>query len=1191
VRSFDDLSDPIVAVLRQPGRPGQASTMVHGLQAPPDDHTFELGPASDPVRQQIGPYEVLEEIGRGGMGVVYRARHVQLGRVVALKMMLGGRFVGDSGRARFRAEAEAAARLQHPHIVQLFDVGEHEGQPYFTLEYVNGGSLRQLVGKPQPPQQAAQLLETLARADHYAHEHGVIHRDLKPANVLLARIEDRGSRIEDRKDNGDFRSSILDPRSSIPKVTDFGLAKLLGEAAELTQTGTVMGTPEYMAPEQTQGKAGKIGPETDVYALGAILYCLLTGRPPLQAESSLETLLLVQNAEPVAVKRLQPGVPRDLETICLKCLRKNPRQRYGTALELADDLRSFLDGLPIRARPVSPAERLVKWARRSPTTAALLSALVLVIAVGFGLVLSQWSRADARAKAEEQAKEKEQQTAASERAARQEVEKLSIGTLLDQGIGLCEKGDLGPGLLTLTDALDLAVKAANADLERVARLNLSAWRQHLSRQRFVCEHPGWVWDASLSPDRKTLLTASTDKTADRWDAATGKRVAEPLVHDLEVWTAVYSPDGLLILTGSGTPDGKQGGATLWDAATGKRLAWLDQLGRVDRVAFSPDGQTFLTVAPRQAQVWTREGKPVTPPLRPLEGIVTAGALSPDGKQVLTGGSDGRARLWDAASGEAVGQPLALGGAITRVAFSPDGATLAAAGSHPIAPVWDAAAGKVQLREQPVGLVGLWERVSGKPIGRPLLHNGEVNALAFSPDSQLLATGSVVRVTDRQEQGLRPAGGEARLWQVATGLPLGRPLLHPHPVWSVALSPGGQLLLTGDENGEARLFSSLTGLPIGNPMVCSGTVRVVAFAEDGRSALTATAGYYARLWDLPPARTLGQLVAGSRQATAVAFSSDGKTLLVGARDGTVRLWDVAGGQPVGTVLQHGSEVKAVAWSPSGEAVLTGGSDGFARLWDRQSGRQLQEFRAPLDVQSVAFLDGGKTVLTACCEGTIQRWDAATGRLLGELLKTRGDIQRLVLSSDGKTAVVCGLRDCVKRWDLEAGRVLQEYPEAGGSRVCSLSADGRTVLTGSFGNRPALLWDVATGRPRGFPLLRGKGDHLAGAFSSDGRLAVMGSVDGLASLWDTSTGRPVSPPLHHAGEVCAADFRPDGRLLALASNEGIRLYEVPEPLAETPEQIRLWLEVNTALERTPEGVLRQLDAPALQQHREQLERAKP
>jgi WD40 repeat protein len=373
------------------------------------------------------------------------------------------------------------------------------------------------------------------------------------------------------------------------------------------------------------------------------------------------------------------------------------------------------------------------------------------------------------------------------------------------------------------------------------------------------------------------------------------------------------------------------------------------------------------------------------------------------------------------------------------------------------------------------------------------------------------------------------------------------------------------------------------------MVCSGTVRVVAFAEDGRSALTATAGYYARLWDLPSAQTLGQLLGDSGQTTAVAFSPDGKTLLAGARDGTVRLWDVAGGQPIGPVLQHGSEVKAVAWSPSAEAVLTGGSNGLARLWDRQNARQLQEFRAPLDIQSVAFLDGGKTVLTACCEGTIQRWDAATGRLLGEPLKTNSGIQRLVFSSDGKTAVVCGLRDNARRWDLEAGRVLQEYPEAGGCRVCSLSADGRTVLTGSFGNRPALLWDVATGRPQGFPLLHGKGDHLAGTFSPDGRLAVTGGVDGVASLWDARTGRPVSPPLHHASEVCAADFRPDGRLLATASNEGIRLYEVPEPLAETPEQIRLWLEVNTALERTPEGVLRQLDAAAVQQRRERLERA--
>jgi serine/threonine protein kinase len=327
-------------------------------------------------------YELLGELGRGGMGVVYKARHIGLNRLVALKMILAGAHAGPADLARFRREAEAAACLQHPNIVQIFEIGEAEGHPFFALELVAGGSLApRLDGTPHSPQAAARLIETLARAVQYAHEQGIIHRDLKPANILLQKSEIRNpkSEISGASDFG-FRISDFSP-----KITDFGLAKRVADSTGPTQSGTVLGTPSYMAPEQAGGKHRETGPATDVYALGAILYELLTGHPPFKAATPLDTVLQVLTEEPVAPARLQPRLPRDLETICLKCLHKEPRRRYASAAALAEDLRRFLADEPILARPVGRIERTVKWARRRPALAGLLAvSLAAGIALGIG---------------------------------------------------------------------------------------------------------------------------------------------------------------------------------------------------------------------------------------------------------------------------------------------------------------------------------------------------------------------------------------------------------------------------------------------------------------------------------------------------------------------------------------------------------------------------------------------------------------------------------------------------------------------------------------------------------------------------------------------------------------------------------------------------------------------------------------
>jgi serine/threonine-protein kinase len=337
-----------IHALRQMDALGRHDALTPPAPPPSEASTVRSGPgvgAAVTTSVCIPGYEVLGTLGRGGMGVVYQARQTRLGRVVALKMIVSGVHAGEGELTRFRTEAEAIARLQHPNIVQIHEVGEHDGLPFFSLEFCAGGSLeKKLNGTPLPPREAAGLVQTLARAMQAAHDKGVVHRDLKPANVLLA-------------------------EDGTPKINDFGLAKKLDVPGQ-TQTGAVMGTPSYMAPEQARGSK-TVGPAADIYALGAILYELLTGRPPFKAATLLETLQQVLGDEPVSVHRLQPKVPRDLDTICHKCLEKDPKKRYASAAALAEDLRRFGSGEPVSARPVRVAGRLWRWARRKPAQAAL----------------------------------------------------------------------------------------------------------------------------------------------------------------------------------------------------------------------------------------------------------------------------------------------------------------------------------------------------------------------------------------------------------------------------------------------------------------------------------------------------------------------------------------------------------------------------------------------------------------------------------------------------------------------------------------------------------------------------------------------------------------------------------------------------------------------------------------------------
>jgi serine/threonine-protein kinase len=386
-------------------RPADSGATVDGaaLMRNLNNASFELarGIEAAPAREpgSVAGYEILEVLGRGAMGVVYKARQRGLKRIVALKMILAGDHVGEAELARFRTEAEAAGQLQHPNIVQVYEVGEQGGCPFLSLEYINGGSLKdRLGGKPQPVLHAAQLVQVLAQTMDFAHRQGIIHRDLKPGNVML--VDARASRSSESTLS---IAPLVEELYGIPKIADFGLAKRLEEDKGQTRSGTILGTPSYMAPEQAEGRSKEVGPLADQYSLGAMLYELLTGRPPFQGATVWETLDQVRSQEPVPPSQLQPKVPRDLETICLKALQKEPHKRYATTGAMAEDLRRFLANEPILARPVSNAERLRRWCVRNPRVAALLGAVsLLLVLITAGSLLAAWKISKEKARAEEQ---------------------------------------------------------------------------------------------------------------------------------------------------------------------------------------------------------------------------------------------------------------------------------------------------------------------------------------------------------------------------------------------------------------------------------------------------------------------------------------------------------------------------------------------------------------------------------------------------------------------------------------------------------------------------------------------------------------------------------------------------------------------------------------------------------------------
>jgi WD40 repeat protein len=1080
------------------GQPGSPNALAD-KESSSTEHASASTTAGQELPRTFGDYDLLEEVARGGMGIVYRARQVSLDRIVAVKMLLFGPLSSPEFVKRFRAEASAAASLLHPNIVSIHEVGVHQGQQYFAMDYVEGQSLAKLLANgPLPARHAARYLKIIAEAIHYAHERGILHRDLKPSNVLI-----------DANDQ--------------PRVTDFGLARRLEADSELTVTGQVLGSPNYMPPEQATARRGKVSRRSDVYSLGAMLYHLLAGRPPFVGEALTDTLEQVLNMEPASPRLLHPSLPRDLETICLKCLEKEPDKRYATAQALADEFGRFLNHEPVHARAVTSAERAWRWCRRKPALASLVVALNLVFALGLAGVLWQWRIAERNATREAGERERAEKESLKARQiayasdmnlahqAIQEDDFYRALQLLDRHRpteGVESRSELSVerrakanGKRTSSSTLHSQLTPLSTDLRGWEWRYL--WRQCQSEERFILgEHTNGATAVGLLADGKTVFSAGRDKMVRLWDLES-RRPTGLLPHAEEIIGAAASSDGRWLATatekrGEGPP------VLLWDLATQKIAATLttEFSLRPGSITFSPDRQwlAFATVY-------------------------------------------GGLRLWDAKARSEVTNLLAARHStdILGVAFSPDSHTLA-------------------YNENDFGAILLWDTANRSLIGRLTGHQSAVTALAFSPDGQTLASGSDDRT--------------ARLWNLADRQERFQFTNHSGGFTSLAFSSDGRTLAVSGSGGAGRIIRLIeleTGRQKAERRGHLQEISSLAFTQDGQTLLSASEDGTLRVWDVVPSAKEKSVHVFARNSISLAWRSygpalclspDGRHLLTVDTNQTFSVWDtlrLAEGErhplpftdtTIAAVAPGGR--RAAFGSRRGEVMLWEAELGQARVFARLGTNRVHLLVFSLDGRSLAAADDAFTpaqmFVAKDTRRTVRMWDVAT-RKETQVFSAAGEFPvSLIFSADAKALVAGFGKGPVKLWPLDAPREAATFlGHSWWVRGLAMLTNGQTLISAGADIR---FWDVGTRRENALQLSPRTGTQCI-ALSADGRRLAAGGGDGRITIWDVASHQEVTTLEGHEESVRQLAFTPDGDHLVSASKDRLRVWRAATP-AETDAQ---------------------------------------
>ncbi|HLX95358.1 MAG TPA: protein kinase [Verrucomicrobiae bacterium] len=973
---------------------------------------------------RLGDYELLEEIARGGMGVVYRARQLSLNRIVAVKVVLHGPFSSPDFVRRFRNEAQVIAALRHPNIVAIHEIGEHQGNHFISLEFIDGKSFAELAReRPLSAIRAARYVKTIAEAVEHAHQRGVLHRDLKPSNVLL---------------------DVFDQ----PRVTDFGLAKLVTHDQELTTTGQVLGSPNYMPPEQAMGKSSEGTVQSDVYSLGAILYELLTGRPPFQGETLQAVLAQVQDTEPVLPRRLNPATPMDLQTICLKCLQKEPARRYRSAQELADDLGRFLESKPIRARPVPLAERAWLWCRRRPLLASVGGGLVAAIVLGVSGILWEWRQAEFHA-----------------------------------------QGEIKQRLIAERDAAETRLNLYAADIaaatQAIQNGNFGLARRTLEQLR---PKPG---EADLRGFEWRYL----------WTLCRGDQLVTLPGHKLTVTCADFSPDGTLLATGD--QDGK---VKIWKMPVPKLLITLDVTTNAAwSVAFTPDGKSLVTGYDRGVAFWSTESW-----RRQKDFPGEMAAISKTGDLLAT--AESSPFYWEPArtvkvfnwlTGELLGELDSVGRVL---ALSPDGKLLAVAGANRGIKIWDTASRKL-LRDWPTK-TPVWS-LNFSPDGRELLSAGWSSDVSLWPldglsQPRIFSCGSFHAWSATFSKGgetiaTTSSDQTVRLWD-RTSLTL-KSVLHGHDneVWCAAFSPDGKFLATGGKDHNVMLWS-LDVRPRGLRVMAHDRELSLQFSPDGKRLATFDPQVgNAALWDMDRITETGSITG----RVVIGFSSDGKSsALFDASNLKLQFWLPDGKTLRKEVRLAGAPLEnspaCCATSPDGRFFFAIDANGMIRVWNAETGQLLQTFNGPMPpirnailssggtylaiseerdhfvylfncadgserhltghidfVSGLSFSPDGQTLATGSMDGTIRLWNVANGDTLASLSGHMEEVTDVAFSPDGRTLASLGHNEAIKLWHLPTRReVFSETMTNAGLRL-QFSPDGRRLAVSMDDNTVSLL----------------------------------------------------------------------------------------------------------------------------------------
>ncbi len=1097
------------------------------------------------VREQkqpafIGRFTVVERLGRGGFGVVYKASDPLLARHVAVKMPRSGYFASAEDEERFLREARNAARLRHPHIVRIHEIDRHHGVPYIVSEFIEGQTLADLLTRQRLDfGESARLLIAVAEALEYAHQQHVVHRDVKPSNIL---IDAEGH----------------------PYVTDFGLARRDDAEITITLDGQVLGTPAYMSPEQAAGEPARVDRRSDVYSLGVVLYHALCGELPFHGTRRMLVQQVLQD-EPRPLRRINEHVPRDLETITLKAMSKEPQRRYATARELADELRRWLNGEPIHARPLGRTGRLVRWGRRNPVTAGLCAAIAALL-ITSAVVAASWAWRERVLRLVVT-----QERNRAELSERQSRERLVLRHLQD-GVQHLQSGDVLTALLWGAEAAQQDATDQPLSTHHALRLGLLLDRCPALLQ--LWDRPDQVCCAAGTGVGDRVLVAAQDGSLVVYDIDTGAAVTPVMQHGTAVMAAVIDAHGDRVVS-----LGMDHAAQLWNARTGERIAQLPHDARPLQAVFSRDGRLVATGGlDGTARIWLAEtGGPVATVVL-AESQVNLLRFSPDTTRLLTGSMHleslrGELRLWDASTGEPRGGPLHHDAYVWDAAFSADGQRIVSGSEDGTVCIWDAVAGVASgeplVRDAPVhrvfwaeqdtriiavvsdGQVRVWNAQTRQLLPVAIHHGGTLTDAALSPAQTLLATCSV--------------DGRTRIWSWATGVEMSPSLPHTALVSSVAFAASERRVVTASQDGTVKVWDLAAAVAAEKPLVHAGPVRAARFSPDGTQVLTCSEDHSARLWSAATGAPLGAPLDHGAIVLCAEFHPAGALVATGGADNAAQLWDARTGQAVGGRLVHAGVVSSLRFSPDGKQLVTASRDGSAKVWDVASQELRHVLNHPAGVLSLAYSPDGRWIATGSEDGTLQIWVADTGEAHGGVLRHDDAVYHCLFSPDS-AYLLSGSRDRTARiWRVEDSQpVRPPLRHTASVNAVHWCVDQPWFLTGDLqGNLRHWTWEAADLPAASFSLpelqvnavryLAG-GTLFAATFNRQAPRARWSGSG--AGVWELATGKLLAPLWPLWDEVYSLDVSPDGTLLLTAGADGVaRLWPLRPTERSVDELVRV------------------------------------